>query len=714
MLETELFCLKKRGMRMSSQKIIFPTEANRKLHATEEIEGYAVRPGLFLVNGTTVVPGGVSFTIHSIGATSCELCLFHRTEQHPYAVLPLPDRFRIGNTWSMIVFGLDITQFEYAYRMDGPYDPARGLLFDKTKYLLDPYARAVTGQSRWGERPSADTAYHARVVEDVFDWADFTDIHIPFQDMVIYELHVRGFTQHPSSGVDHPGTFAGLMEKLPYLKKLGINTIELMPVFEFDELADERVVNGEHLLNYWGYNTVCYFAPNTGYAAAVEFNREGTELKTLIRTCNANGIEVILDVVFNHTAEGNEDGPFFCFKGMDNNVYYMLTPDGKYYNFSGVGNTLNCNHPMVRQFILDCLRYWVVEYRVDGFRFDLASILGRDEDGGPLSEPPLLESLAFDPILGRVKLIAEAWDAGGMYQVGSFPSWNRWAEWNGKYRDDLRRFLKGDDRLAEAAVQRICGSPDLYPPDQRENASVNFLTCHDGFTLYDLYAYNEKHNERNGWDNTDGANDNNSWNCGAEGETDDPVINDLRSRLRKNAFAVLLCSRGAAMFPAGDEFCNTQFGNNNPYCQDNEISWLDWSRLDEHQDQFEFVRRMIALRHAHPVLRSANAPAACGWPDVSLHNGKAWDSWMGSETRQIGVLFAGRNADDTDDDLVLLVINAHWEPHAQQAPTPPAGKRWRLVMHTFCAQPFAPDTPFDGTQFVIGPRSVAILIAENG
>ena len=347
--------------------------------------------------------------------------------------------------------------------MDGPYDPARGLLFDRTRFLLDPYARAVTGQSRWGEKPAEETAYHARVVEDAFDWGDFSDPHIPFQDMVIYETHVRGFTRHPSSGVAHPGTFAGLMEKIPYLKALGINAVELMPVFEFDELAEERVVDGRTLLNYWGYNTVCFFAPNTGYTAAVEFNREGTELKTLIRTLNANGIEVILDVVFNHTAEGDERGPFFSFKGLDNNVYYMLTPDGRYYNFSGVGNTLNCNHPTVRQFILDCLRYWVVEYRVDGFRFDLASILGRDEDGGPLSEPPLLESLAFDPILGRVKLIAEAWDAGGMYQVGSFPSWNRWAEWNGKYRDDLRRFLKGDAGLAQAAVQRICGSPDLYP-----------------------------------------------------------------------------------------------------------------------------------------------------------------------------------------------------------------------------------------------------------
>lgn len=685
---------------------------SRPLRATGTIAGYDVRPGLFLMNGATPVHGGVSFTIHSVGATSCELCLFHRTEQQPYAVLPFPDGFRIGSTWSMMVFGLEITEFEYAYRMDGPWDPEHGLRFDKTQFLLDPYARAVTGQSKWGEKPAANTAYHARVVEDAFDWGDFVNPHIPFQDMVIYEAHVRGFTMHPSSQAEHPGTFAGLMEKLPYLKSLGVNAVELMPVFEFDELAEERTVDGRKLLNYWGYNTVCFFAPNTSYTAAVEYNREGTELKTLIRTLKENGIEVILDVVFNHTAEGDERGPCFCFKGMDNNIYYMLTPDGRYYNFSGVGNTLNCNHPVVRQFILDCLRYWAVEYRVDGFRFDLASILGRDVDGGPLSEPPLLESLAFDPILGRVKLIAEAWDAGGMYQVGSFPSWNRWAEWNGKYRDDLRCFLKGDAGYASAAVQRICGSPDLYPPDKRQNASVNFITCHDGFTLYDLYAYNEKHNLANGWQNTDGANDNNSWNCGAEGETDDPTILTLRDRLRKNAFAVLLCSRGAAMFLAGDEFGNTQFGNNNPYCQDNEISWLDWSRLETHRGLFTFVQRMIALRRAHPVLRAATKPALCGWPDVSLHNGAAWNSAIDQATRQIGLLFAGRNAADTADDLVLLAVNAHWEPHEQQLPPPPVGFRWRLVMHTLCSDPFQPDTPFDGSRFVVGPRSAAVVAAE--
>lgn len=684
--------------------------APEPMQPTHQIGGYPVRPGLFLSNGASLVPGGVNFTIHSCYATHCELCLFHRTEQQPFAVLPFPEGFRVGNTYSMIVFGLNIEEFEYAYRLDGPHDPARGLLFDRSKFLLDPYGRAVTGQSVWGQQMTEEHGYHSRVVRSNFDWGEFVNPRLPFQDMVIYETHVRGFTKHESAGVSHPGTFAGLLEKLPYLKKLGVNAVELMPVFEFDELADAREIDGETLYNYWGYSTVSFFSPNTSYTAEVEYNREGRELKTLIKTLNENGIEVILDVVFNHTAEGDERGPCFCFRGIDNNVYYMLTPDGKYYNFSGCGNTLNCNHPTVRQFILDCLRYWVTEYRVDGFRFDLATILGRDENGGPLSSPPLLESLAFDPILSGVKLIAEAWDAGGLYQVGSFPSWNRWAEWNGRYRDDLRRFLKGDGGIAQAAVQRILGSPDLYP--DRKNASVNFLTCHDGFTLHDLYAYNQKHNEKNGWDNTDGADDNNSWNCGAEGATDDSAILALRSRLRKNAFAVLLSSRGAAMFLAGDEFANSQFGNNNAYCQDNLISWLNWSDLDTNADLFDFVRRMIAFRKAHPVLRGSTAPAHAGWADVSLHCGEVWNDHITPDTRQIGILFTGRNAEDTADDFVLLAVNAHWEAHRQALPTLPTGFSWHLAMHTACDAPFAPDTSIEQGAFTVGARSVALLIGE--
>ena len=682
-----------------------------ELPYTSMINGFRVRPGLFQIKGAMAVPGGVSFTIQSSYGTSCELCLFHRKEQEPYAVLPFPDDCRIGNTFSMLVFGLDINEFEYAYRVDGPYDPSRGLLFDKSKYLLDPYARAVTGQSVWGSPKLPGSTYHARVVEDVFDWGGYRDHRVPFQDMVIYETHVRGFTKHPSSGVKHPGTFEGLLEKLPYLLELGINTIELMPIFEFDEMAGARNVNGNQLVDYWGYNTVCFYSPNTSYTAAVEYNHEGTELKKLVRACNANGIDVILDVVFNHTAEGNELGPCFSFKGLDNNVYYMLTPDGKYYNFSGVGNTLNCNHPIVREFILDCLRHWVIEYRVDGFRFDLASILGRDESGRPLAKPPLLESLAFDPILGHVKLIAEAWDAGGLYQVGSFPSWNRWAEWNGRYRDDMRRFLKGDEGTAYAAIQRICGSLDLYPPGDRQNASVNFLTCHDGFTLYDLYAYNEKHNEANGWNNTDGANDNNSWNCGAEGETDDLQVLALRDRMRKDAFAVLMVSRGAVMFPAGDEFCNTQFGNNNPYCQDNEISWLDWGRLKDNESLFRFVADMIAFRKSHPVVRGKTAPAHCGWPDISLHNGAAWNGSVDGYTRQIGIMFCGRNEGDTEDDWVFLAVNAHWEPHWQELPALPEGYSWRLEMDTSNESPSAPLRAFDGRGLEIAARSVVIFAA---
>ena len=544
-----------------------------------EIAGYPVRPGLFHLNGAMALPEGVNFTVHTHEGTGCELLLFHRGEEEPYAVLPFPEEYRVGDVYAMIVFGLDIGEFEYAYRIDGPWEPQKGLRFDKNAILLDPYARAVTGQSIWGKHQ--EKHYHARVVRDVFDWGSMPQSRRQLSDLVIYELHVRGFTRHVSSGVAGKGTFAGLKEKIPYLKELGINAVELMPVFEFDETMNSREVDGRRLLDYWGYNTVSFFAPNTSYTAANEFNREGTELKELIRALHENGIEVILDVVFNHTAEGNEQGPCFCFKGFDNRIYYMLTPDGWYYNFSGCGNTLNCNHPMVRQMILECLRYWTVYYRVDGFRFDLASILGRNEDGSPMNRPPLLESLACDPLLDNVKLIAEAWDAGGVYQVGSFPAAGRWAEWNGKYRDALRSYLKGDLWESENAAMRIAGSFDLYGTGGKEeeengenggrirnyagyNSCVNFLTCHDGFTLYDLYSYNEKHNEANGWNNTDGADDNRSWNCGAEGETQEKEVLSLRFRLIRNACAVLLCSRGTPMFLAGDEFGNTQYGNNNP------------------------------------------------------------------------------------------------------------------------------------------------------
>ena len=693
---------------------------NTGLLPLDVVEGFKIRPGFFRMYGACVASNGVSFTINSHGATRCTLLLFKPQAPKPYARIPFPDSYRIGDTYSMLVFDIKPDEFEYAFSFDGPYEPAKGLLFNEENVLLDPYSRAVTGQRKWGEKPEGgkDFEYRARVVKSSFDWGNIKQLEQPFEDLVIYETHVRGYTKDKSSGVSAPGTFAGLKDKIPYLKDLGINAVELMPIFEFDEMESARVVDGVQIYNYWGYNTVSFFAPNTSYAFNEEHNHEGDELKSLIKALKENGIEVILDVVFNHTAEGNEMGPCFSFKGIDNNVYYMLTPDAHYYNFSGCGNVMNCNHPVVRSFIIDCLRHWAIEYRVDGFRFDLASILGRDQNGAPMANPPILESLAFDPVLGKMKLIAEAWDAGGLYQVGSFPSWNRWAEWNGRYRDDMRSFLKGDDGMAGNAITRITGSRDLYSPESRgHKASVNFLTCHDGFTLYDLYSYNEKHNEKNGWNNTDGDNNGHSWNCGAEGETDDPNVNGLRRRLIKNAFAALLCSRGPAMFFAGDEFCNTQFGNNNAYCQDNIISWLDWSRLEEFKEIHDFVRHMIQFRKEHPILRKMTKPSSCQFPEISVHNGTPFNASTDYKTKLIGIMYAGRNEEDTEDDIVFYCMNAYWEPLVMQLPVLPNGKHWHVDTNTnaeyFDGEDFTAKTELLGVNTIRVPaRTTIILVAE--
>lgn len=693
---------------------------NTGLLPLDVVEGFKIRPGFFRMYGACVASNGVSFTINSHGATRCTLLLFKPQASKPYARIPFPDSYRIGDTYSMLVFDIKPDEFEYAFSFDGPYEPAKGLLFNEENVLLDPYSRAVTGQRKWGEKPEGgkDFEYRARVVKSSFDWGDIKQLEQPFEDLVIYETHVRGYTKDKSSGVSAPGTFAGLKDKIPYLKDLGINAVELMPIFEFDEMESARVVDDVQLYNYWGYNTVSFFAPNTSYAFNDEHNHEGDELKSLIKALKENGIEVILDVVFNHTAEGNEMGPCFSFKGIDNNVYYMLTPDAHYYNFSGCGNAMNCNHPVVRSFIIDCLRHWAIEYRVDGFRFDLASILGRDQNGAPMANPPILESLAFDPVLGKMKLIAEAWDAGGLYQVGSFPSWNRWAEWNGRYRDDMRSFLKGDDGMAGNAITRITGSRDLYSPESRgHKASVNFMTCHDGFTLYDLYSYNEKHNEKNGWNNTDGDNNGHSWNCGAEGETDDPNVNGLRRRLIKNAFAALLCSRGPAMFFAGDEFCNTQFGNNNAYCQDNIISWLDWSRLEEFKEIHDFVRHMIQFRKEHPILRKMTKPSSCQFPEISVHNGTPFNASTDYKTKLIGIMYAGRNEEDTEDDIVFYCMNAYWEPLVMQLPVLPNGKHWHVDTNTnaeyFDGEDFTAKTELLGVNTIRVPaRTTIILVAE--
>ena len=689
-----------------------------------EIAGFPVRPGIYDLNGATPFQNGVNFTIHTCGGTSCELLLFHRAQEEPFAVLPFPEAYKIGDVYSMIVYGLNIDEFEYAYRVDGPYCPEKGLLFDKNKILLDPYAKAVAGQRTWGIR--WDHTYHARVVKDRFDWGDMPQSKKELCDLIIYELHVRDFTHHPSSGVQHRGTFSGLMEKIPYLKELGINAVELMPIFEFDETMNSRTVDGKQLLECWGYNTVGFFAPNSSYAAANEHNQEGTELKTLIKALHDNGIEVILDVVFNHTAEGNEKGNTFSFKGFDNNIYYMLTPDGNYYNFSGCGNTLNCNHPVVQQLILECLRYWTINYRVDGFRFDLASILGRNEDGSPMNNPPLLRTLADDSILSNVKLIAEAWDAGGLYQVGSFPASGRWAEWNGRYRDSLRSYLKGDSWNAWDAAWSISGSGDLYGGyyDNTHsnyagyNSCVNFLTCHDGFTLYDLYAYNDKHNEANGWNNTDGANDNRSWNCGAEGETDDPEVLSLRRRMIRNACAVLMCSRGTPMFLAGDEFGNTKFGNNNSYCQDNITSWLDWRMLEKNKDLFEFFKFMIAFRKKHPVIHKQLPTSVCGMDPIHTHNLNAEETDIPRDARTFCVSFAGYDKEKGKDDLIYVAVNTFWEDVTITLPNLHGRGAWHLSVNTYgdgnghYCYPEGQEVRIDRS-FVMRPRSVAVFTGRD-
>lgn len=677
----------------------------------DEYDGFRIRPGFFLQNGAVAIPGGVSFTVCTQEGTACELVLFERETREPFAVIPFPEHYRIGNVYSMIVFDLNIEDFEYAYRVDGPYRPSIGQLFDKNRFLLDPYAKAVTGQSQWGRSSDDEFGYRGRVVGEDFDWGDQVQENLPMEELIIYELHIRGFTKDPSSGICCPGTFEGIREKIPYFKDLGINAVEFMPIFEFDEMRGSREVDGTCLFDYWGYNPVSFFAPNTSYASKKEYNHEGDELKHLIKELHENGIEVLLDVVFNHTAEGNEQGPFISFKGFDNRIYYMLTADGAYYNFSGCGNTLNCNHPVVQNLILDCLRYWVVEYRVDGFRFDLASILGRSEEGVPLANPPVLERLALDPILGKVKLIAEAWDAAGLYQVGVFPSWNRWSEWNGKYRDDLRKFLKGDLGMIPAVMERIAGSRDLYGSSGRGyDATVNFITCHDGFTLWDLYSYNQKHNEANGWGNRDGSNENYSWNCGAEGDTEDESILRLRKRLVKNAVTILLVSKGVPMILGGDEFCNTQFGNNNPYCQDNKISWLDWNRREKFQDIYEHFQKMIRFRKEHQVLKSDVKPAICHFPKISFHGVLPWEADESFASRVLGMMFAGRNREDTRDEMIYVGMNMHWESHEMTAPKLPPSYQWMLKVKT--GECFEVGT-LGENRFCVEGRSVFILEAER-
>jgi isoamylase len=648
------------------------------------VDGFRVTPARPLPLGSTVTPDGIAFAVASGTAHRMSLVLLDPERGDELAELPFPPEYRVGDVWAMTVLGLDPELVHYAYRADG-----------SDALLLDPRARRLAGGEVWGRRPR----YRARAVPpDDFDWADERPPRVPVEDLVVYELHVRGYTRHDSAGVAAPGTFAGLREKVPYLRSLGVNCVELMPVFEFDETD---IAGAPGRLNTWGYHPVGFFAPKASYGSPREF-------KELVRDLHAAGIEVVLDVVFNHTGEGDHRGPTQSFRGLDNATYYLLTPDGEYYNFSGTGNTLNCNHPVVREFILESLRHWAVEYRVDGFRFDLASILSRGTDGAPLPNPPLLEALAHDPVLADRKLIAEAWDAGGLYQVGSFPSYGRWMEWNGQYRDALRRFLVARPGSAGELAGRLIGSPDLYG-GRGTGASVNFVTCHDGFTLADLVSYDHKHNEANGEDNRDGHDANESWNCGHEGPTDDPDVLALRARQTRNALTLLMVSNGVPMLLAGDEFGRTQRGNNNAYCQDNGITWVDWDLAGRNRDLVAFVRGLVDFRARHPVLRRAAHPGGerpDGWayPPVSWHGARPFEPDWSAGSRLVAMLLHEEGV-----DTVFVVANTDVVAAEVVPPSAPEGTAWHVFVDT--GSDDAAESSAAGG-LVVGGKAVVVLEAR--
>ncbi|MCB8968681.1 MAG: glycogen debranching protein GlgX [Ardenticatenaceae bacterium] len=697
-------------------------------YPTHRHDKFMLRAGRPYPLGASFVPGGVNFAVFSRYATSCTLVLFEKGKPEAIAEIPFPTEFNIGHVFAMVVFDLDYENIEYGYRMDGPYRPHEGHHFDKTRILLDPYAHGVNGRSVWGQLPDPHNAFQHRgmLPYDDFDWIDDRPLGTPIENLVIYEMHVRGFTRHASSGVKYPGTFAAIREKIPYLKELGVNCVELMPIHEFDEF-DNKFTNpltGKRLVQYWGYDTISFFAPKAGYAATGKFGMQVDEFKALVKELHRNGIEVFLDVVFNHTGEGGEDGHMISYRGIDNKTYYMLRPDGSYYNFSGCGNTMNCNNPVVRNMVMDCLRYWVAEYHIDGFRFDLASILGRDASGKPLANPPLLEAMAHDPVLGKTKLIAEAWDAGGLYQVGSFPAYGRWAEWNGRYRDALRKFLIGEMGQVAEIGQRIQGSPDMYT-GRGPTASINFITAHDGFTLADLFSYNEKHNTANGEDSRDGANDNYSWNCGWEGPTDDPDINIMRRRLVKNAVAILMVSQGIPMILMGDEVGHTKNGNNNTYCHDNELNWFDWQLRESNADLFRFFQGCIAFRHAHPALRNRQHfrnedYMNSGYADISWHGVEAWNTDWSYHSRTVAFMLCGVHAQggQAHDDYIYVAMNMHWESHHFELPKLPPQHHWHVFANTSMPEPediypIGKEARLkEQRHFLVGARSVVILVGK--
>ncbi|MBN2475190.1 MAG: glycogen debranching protein GlgX [Pirellulales bacterium] len=665
--------------------------------------------------GATPRPRGVNFAVFSRHAERVHLVLFQEGSQEPITEIPLdPKMNKTGDVWHILVHDLD-TNVLYGYRLFGPYEPDQGHRFNPEVVVLDPYTPLVSGGLRWGgpdvphdEAPGCLTR-HGRIIEDDFDWEDDVPLSTPMGETVVYELHVRGFTCHPSSGVRHPGTFLGLCEKIPYLKSLGITAVQLMPVLEFDELDQIRVdpTTGQQLINYWGYSPLSFFAPKASYA--VQPGQQIREFKEMVKTFHRAGLEVILDIVYNHTCEGNESGPTVSFRGLDNSIYYMLDKRGRYHNFSGCGNTFNCNHPLVRDLIIDSLTYLVAEMHVDGFRFDLASILGRGEDGRVLEDPPLIRHIAEHPVLAGTKLIAEAWDAAGLHQLGKFPAWGRWAELNGFFRDDVRHFVRSDPNFTSALAKRICGSLDIYGDSSRHPYhSINFITSHDGFTLNDLVSYQKKQNWGNGEDNHDGCSYNISWNCGEDGPTDDPEIDALRDRQMKNFLSILLISQGVPFLSHGDEFARTQQGNNNAYCQDNEISWVDWSLAEKNADLLRFARMMIALRKQYFALNREEFINRISWHGTQIGD----PDWTG-KSRTLAFQLHGWHR---QPDLYVM-FNAHWDWQHFRLPPHEGQWQWRRLADTGLVSPnditgeddAVPLTPAD--HYHMGPRSTVILIS---
>lgn len=671
-------------------------------------EQFEIARGQPLPIGATSVRGGVNFSLFSMNATDVYLVLFAPSQADPLAEFPLDARYnKTGDIWHACVKGLD-PGVEYGFRVGMSGNPAPHLhRFDTEKVLIDPFSRSLTGGEIWGRgRADRNASWlrRSRVIDPEFDWKYDQPLNRHLADSVIYELHVRGFTRHPSSDVSHPGTFHGLTEKIPYLKELGVTAVELMPVTDFletDCLA-RNPATGDRLLNFWGYHPISFFALKASYASNPSLGGEVREFKAMVKEFHVAGIEVILDMVYNHTGEGDEQGATISFRGLDNSVYYIADQtSGTYLNFSGCGNTMNCNHPVVRDLILDSLRYWVTEMHIDGFRFDLASILGRGTDGSVLSNPPLLERIAADPVLANVKLIAEAWDAAGLYQVGSFPSWGRWAEWNARFRDDVRQFWMGQPDKVRSLATRFCGSADLYRGSGRAPFhSVNFITSHDGFTLADLVSYNEKHNEANGEQGRDGLNENDSWNCGEEGPSEDPFIQKLRKQQIKNMAATLLLAQGVPMILAGDEFGRTQKGNNNAYCQDNDLSWLDWQAAGDNKDLLTFFRGLIAFRRNHALFRQREfigqgpeIPRII-WHGVELQK-PDW-SW---HSRSIAVEL---QFDGQDNDL-CFIFNAFTDGLTFQLPFPADDKLWHRML----------DTSLDSPRDFADPRESEGMVAQD-